>query len=149
MPLARFVAFHEVPTPSSPGVPAPVFAVVLAQGPAGFVLVHNRYRQVWELPGGFIDAGETPHDSARRELKEEAGCAAEALECLGIVEVDDGRRHHGAVFRCRVVSVPASINNEEIDGICAWRPGAAPEPLGSSDRALLERFGHTGPSIGQ
>ena len=142
MPLARFIAFHEFPTSE---LPSPAFAVVIAIGPAGVVLVHNRYRQVWELPGGLIDAGETAEAAARRELMEEAGCQAQALEWLGIVEVDDGRRHHGAVFRGRVPSVPATMMNEEIDGIGLWTPETTAEPLGACDRALLQRFGPAAP----
>jgi 8-oxo-dGTP diphosphatase len=142
MPLARFVAFHEHPTPE---LPSPAFAVVIAAGPGGVVLVHNRYRQVWELPGGFIDAGETAEAAARRELAEEAGCEAQTLEWLGIVEVDDGRRHHGAVFRGRVSSVPATMINDEIDGIALWTPDDTPEPLGACDHVLLQRFGLGGP----
>jgi 8-oxo-dGTP diphosphatase len=145
MPHARFIAFH--PVPESPVAPAlePRFAVVLARGPAGVVLVFNRFRRVWELPGGMIDPGESARDSARRELAEEAGCAADVLDWLGIVEVDDGRRHCGAVYACTVGSVPAQIRNEEIDGIAAWTPDSAPQPLGASDRALLERLARSGP----
>jgi 8-oxo-dGTP pyrophosphatase MutT (NUDIX family) len=54
-----------------------------------FVLLRS-YRHglgcdVWELPRGFIDAGETPAEAARRELTEETGivCAAEDLVPLG------------------------------------------------------------------
>lgn len=118
---------------------------MIALGPAGVVLVHNRYRQVWELPGGLIDAGETAEAAARRELAEEAGCEAQTLEWLGIVEVDDGRRHHGAVFRGRVSAVPVTMSNEEIDGIAPWTQENTPEPLGACDRSLLRRFGVAGP----
>jgi 8-oxo-dGTP diphosphatase len=140
VPLARFIAFHEVPETDPPPALAPRFAVVLARGPAGIVLVFNRFRQVWELPGGMIDPGESARDSARRELAEEAECAAGPLEWLGIVEVDDGKRHCGAVFSCDVTDVPAQVRNAEMDGITAWTPGAAPQPLGMTDRALLERL---------
>ena len=142
MPHARFLAFHAVP---EPGDPAPVFAIVLAHGPDGVVLVFNRYRKVWELPGGIIDPGESARDGARRELAEEAGCTATALEWLGVVDVDDGRPRRGAVFACAVTDVPAQMRNEEIDGIAAWTPHSAPQPLGASDRALLERLARAGP----
>lgn len=145
MPQARFIDFHDLPEEASPGTPAPTFAVVLAHGPAGVVLVFNRYRHVWELPGGLIDPGETARASACRELAEEAGCSAASLEWLGIVEVDDGRRRRGAVFRCTVAIVPAHVSNDEIDGIAAWTPDSAPAPLGAGDRALLERLARTGP----
>ena len=46
----------------------------------------------WEIPRGFIDAGEAPEASAHRELKEETGlsCAAENLISLGTVCQEPG-----------------------------------------------------------
>jgi 8-oxo-dGTP diphosphatase len=141
MPLARFIDFHDLPEGGS-GAHAPLhFAVVLARAPDGVVLVFNRYRRVWELPGGLIDGGETPRESAARELAEEAGCEARGLDWLGIVEVHDGRTHFGAVFQCQVDGVPATLENEEIGGLARWSDAAAPQPLGATDAALLKRFG--------
>jgi 8-oxo-dGTP diphosphatase len=140
MPHARFIAFHDLPESQPPGALAPAFAVVLARGPAGVVLVFNRQRKVWELPGGMIDPGESARDCARRELAEEAECAAGELRWLGIVEVDDGRRLCGAVFTGEAAGVPAQVSNAEIAGISAWAPGSAPHPLGATDQALLERL---------
>ena len=108
---------------------------------AGVVLVFNLYRKVWELPGGLIDAGETPCDAARRELFEEAGCRARDLHWLGLVEVSDGSTHFGAVFRGEVGTVPMAVSTDEIGGIGVWRDGASPQPLGATDQALLHRFG--------
>jgi ADP-ribose pyrophosphatase len=44
-----------------------------------------------ELPSGNIDAGETPEESARRELAEETGYEAERMELLGPMFPDVGR----------------------------------------------------------
>jgi 8-oxo-dGTP diphosphatase len=144
MPLARFIAFHEVPENAAPPDIPLSFAIVIARATGGVVLVFNRHRRVWELPGGLIDPGESPRESAQRELAEEAGCHADSLDWLGIVEVDDGRRHAGAVFACEVAAVPATLSNEEIDGLDFWTPAAAPAPVGESDQALLTRFARSG-----
>ena len=141
MPLARFTAFHEIPEAERARLGPLKFAVVIAHSRDGEVLVHNRFRHVWELPGGLIDDDESPRDTARRELAEEAGCAAGELDWLGIVEVDDGGRHLGAVFGCEVTDVPDAMDTDEIGGIAFWRRGDHPDPLGHSDTALLERFG--------
>lgn len=141
MPLARFSAFHESPPNTSSDLPGPAFAVMIARADDGAVLVFNRYRRVWELPGGFIDAGESPQQCAERELLEEAGCVARQSACLGVVEVDDGRRHFGAVFQCTVGEVPDDFSNEEIAAIGRWRSDQAPQPLGHPDAELLRRFG--------
>lgn len=40
--------------------PAPVhFAVMIAKYSGAFLLVYNRLKLCWELPGGFVDEGET------------------------------------------------------------------------------------------
>jgi 8-oxo-dGTP diphosphatase len=140
-PLAQFTKFHEVSEAGCARVAVPVFAVVIAHSPGGVVLVFNRYRKVWELPGWFIDAGETSREAAHRELFEEAACHARDLHWLGLVEVNDGAAHFGAVFRGHVDAVPPDVRNDEIGGIGCWNCDDSPKPLGVTDQALLHRFG--------
>jgi 8-oxo-dGTP pyrophosphatase MutT (NUDIX family) len=139
--LARFVAVHELPEQGCGHLGALRFAVVLARAPGGVVLVFNRYRRVWELPGGLIDPGETARQSAGRELFEEAGCTARELHWLGVVEVDDGGRHLGAVFGGIVDAVRQDYVSEETGGVCLWTAVREPLPLGHTDAGLLRRFG--------
>lgn len=141
MSLAQFTGFHEVSEADCQRVAVPEFAVVIGRSAAGVVLVFNLYRNVWELPGGLIDAGETPREAASRELFEEARCSAHDLHWLGLVEVNDGSAHFGAVYRGTVDAVPADVRNEEIGGIGFWNGRDSPQPLGATDRALLHRFG--------
>jgi 8-oxo-dGTP diphosphatase len=47
------------------------------------LLVFDRFRQQWELPGGRIDPGETPHQAATRELQEESGLRLPTLALAG------------------------------------------------------------------
>lgn len=65
-------------------------AVVLAFTKNGKFLVHREYRHptgryLLGLPGGRVDEGEDPLETARRELEEETGFAAEDLLPLGAV----------------------------------------------------------------
>ena len=141
MALARFVALHDVAEADCADIGQTKFAVVIARSTHGVALVFNRYRKVWELPGGFFDAGESARGCAVRELNEEAGCTARNLEWLGLVEVDDGAAHFGAVFACEVDDLPTSFANDEIGAVTACPRDERPRPLGHCDAALLNRFG--------
>jgi ADP-ribose pyrophosphatase len=59
----------------------PGSAVMLAVDEKKRILLVRQFRlpaerYLWELPAGKIDAGETPLQAAKRELKEETGCRA-------------------------------------------------------------------------
>src|SRR5687768_2273179 len=47
--------------------------VLFRDGGHRILLVEPVYKDYWELPGGAVDADESPYDAAVRELKEELG----------------------------------------------------------------------------
>lgn len=47
------------------------------------ILTHERR---WQLPKGWIDEGESPEQTAVREVREEAGVTAEIVGPLGVIE---------------------------------------------------------------
>ncbi len=95
--------------------------VVIARNAAGEVLVAFQYcplpaRTVDELPGGAIDAGETPEQAAIRELAEETGWRAAHAVKLGSYLVNNRRsRGRGHVVLCTGLSAgPAAPETGEI-----------------------------------
>ena len=59
------------------------------------VLLIRQYRYaaggyVYEIPAGRLDAGEDPADCARRELQEETGCSAAAVDRLTTIFTTPG-----------------------------------------------------------
>ena len=49
-----------------------------------FLMVYNRRRGGWEMPGGHVEEGETSEQAAVREFEEEAGYRIEVLEVRDI-----------------------------------------------------------------
>lgn len=87
LPDGRPVAFHAVRVPA--------VAYILPLLDDGRVVLLRQYRPVvraelWELPAGTIESGESPEACARRELVEEAGYEAGRLESLGEALADPG-----------------------------------------------------------
>ena len=77
---------------------AAVAVVLLSddEGRACFLLTRRTatlrdHARQWALPGGRIDAGETPERAALRELREEVGLALEPSSVLGLLD-DYGTR---------------------------------------------------------
>jgi 8-oxo-dGTP pyrophosphatase MutT (NUDIX family) len=71
-------------------VSAPDWVNVVPLTDEGRILLVRQFRfgieaETLEIPGGMCDPGETPVEAARRELGEETGCVASAIEPLGWV----------------------------------------------------------------
>ena len=70
------------------GNPAPTASAVLVR--ARRVLLARRaappFKGRWDLPGGFLEASETPEVALRRELREEIGVEVGALRLLGFYD---------------------------------------------------------------
>src|SRR4051794_9433749 len=67
------------------GVPCPLALVVVVVDEE-VLLGLNRWRRSWELPGGMLEAAESPRQAATRELLEETGVAlaADDLQWVGL-----------------------------------------------------------------
>ena len=66
-----------------------------------------------ELPGGLVDSGKTPKETALIELREEAGLVTSYLDSLGVLNPDPGRLENK--FHCFFASnveIDTSVNIE-------------------------------------
>ena len=87
------------------------------------LLVEMSYRAELDLPGGGIEAGETPLEGALRELREETGLAPAAAELLsaGAFEFEDYHR--------RITT-----------HLFVWRPAERPLPVADGREILAASF---------
>ncbi|GAA0549401.1 NUDIX hydrolase [Actinomadura livida] len=120
--LTAFLAAAR--TPCVPDdVPMPAALVVVSCG-RDVLLVLNRFRRKWELPGGLIDPGETPLQAAMRELWEESGLRLATLDLAGYARfrlTGPPREEYAAMYSARVsVRFTGFTPNEEISAICWW-----------------------------
>lgn len=72
-----------------------------------------------EIPGGVVDPGETPLESARRELLEETGYEAASIEPLLVVEpnpaIQNNRCHTFVARGARMVAAQSLDIDEEME----------------------------------
>jgi phosphatase NudJ len=88
-------------------IPTWYFALVAVVSGDRFLLVHERkHGQLWYLPGGRVEPGETLEETARREALEETGIPV-VLE--GIVRIE--HTPQGEMARLRVIFVARPQDN--------------------------------------
>jgi 8-oxo-dGTP pyrophosphatase MutT (NUDIX family) len=88
------------------------------------LMVFDRFRQSWELPGGRIDPGESSRQAAARELLEESSHMPDGrlrfVGYAGFTLTPDQRAEYGALFSGHSAGVSEFQPNDEIAAIRWW-----------------------------
>ncbi len=89
--------------------------------------VHEKQRDIWDIPAGLSDIGETTSGTVVRELKEETGLTVKPIRNLGIysspnlshAELDNGDKAHwiDLILECEIVEGTPTPDGVEIDDI--------------------------------
>ena len=112
-------------------------AVVLIKD--GRVLLTKREDlEVWCLPGGHADEGETLAEAARREMREETGLEVELERLVGVF-YGGPTRVHVAVFTARLVGGQLTPDPHEVVDIGFFAPDDLPDDIMWWHRTRLER----------
>jgi ADP-ribose pyrophosphatase YjhB (NUDIX family) len=110
-----------------------VAAGVLFQDGAGAVLlVKPTYKSGWDLPGGYVEPGESPKQAAQREVREELGFEAEIGKLVVVDWAPHPQEGDKLLFVFEGASVPADVRSaapEEIERVHFWPAGELSEAL--------------------
>jgi ADP-ribose pyrophosphatase YjhB (NUDIX family) len=118
--MARIDYFNDPAAPKANSIVPSVTAIVLNTEGA-LLLVHKTDNNLWALPGGGVDPGESVSEAVVREVKEETGMDVEVTNLVGVytnprhvMAYDDGevRQQFSLCFRTRLVGGEIKTSNE-------------------------------------
>lgn len=104
---------------AQPTIPTTRVSVIVVSEDKNILLVKHRKgnRQYWVLPGGRLEYGETFHECARREMKEETGLEVEIDDFVFLSEAiaPDRSRHIVNVYlTAHVVGGVMQVGDEPV-----------------------------------
>lgn len=140
----RLLSIKELDETAAEALPV-TFSVVIGRHISGYLLVRNTIRDIWELPGGFIDAGESARQCATRELEEESGQRVANLRWRAALEIEvpcgtTTRTIYGAMYCADIDTPNIFVSNSEIGSIGFWPTSGLPTGVSAIDKALLSYY---------
>jgi 8-oxo-dGTP pyrophosphatase MutT (NUDIX family) len=104
------------------------------------LLVHPTYRDTWDIPGGYVERGESPAAACRRELKEELGIDRVPQRLISVDWAPNDREGDKILFMFDCGNLGADegsirLQAEELD---RWEW----VPLAQLDQYVIDRISH-------
>lgn len=118
--MTRVDYFHDPKAPAANSVVPSVTAVVLDDA-GRLLMIHRTDNDLWAIPGGGHDIGESIADTVVREVREETGVEVEVMAVTGlytdpghVMAYDDGevRQQFSICFRARPIGGALRTSSE-------------------------------------
>jgi ADP-ribose pyrophosphatase YjhB (NUDIX family) len=111
--------------------PKPVVIAIVPSSGKGIVLVRRKNNPAagsWALPGGFIEANESPERAAAREVKEEVGLTVEVDRLVGVFTTTNGTNEILLIYLMKPVST-APVAGDDASEAGIFTLDKLPEPI--------------------
>jgi 8-oxo-dGTP diphosphatase len=129
-----------------------VYSTAVIRDTAGRILFHHRPDfNLWGLPGGILEAGESPAECARRESLEETGLQIEPVKLTAVLSSPrhnilypngDRVQQISFYFESRIAGGSLRLDREETTRLEFFPPGRLPATLPWYAEMLNQPFGH-------
>ena len=121
--MSRIDHYNDPDAPKANSLVPAASAVVVDED--GAILLHRREdTELWSIPGGAMEAGESIARTVVREVKEETGLDVEPVSILGVysnprhvIEYGDGevRQQFSVCFACKAVGGQLATSDESLE----------------------------------
>ncbi len=128
-------------------------AVLIANAAGELLLVRRQDNDEWNLPGGYMEPGETLEETARREARVETGLAVSDLAFFEVLSGPDCFYEYpngDQVYSVAAVYVATAWHGEprsdraEVQELRFFAPQQLPRPLGKAAARVIRRYAGDG-----
>lgn len=125
-------------------------ASVIVEDAQGRILLQQRTdNHCWDYAGGAVELGESTEDAAKRELWEETGLTANALELLGVFSGEELHYIYpngdevyiiDIVYLCKDYSGKLAAQDGEVDDLRFFSADQLPENLSPPTKPAMQKW---------
>ena len=146
--MARVDHFEDPAAPKANSV-VPSTTAIVADNHGRIALVKRKDNELWALPGGGMELGESIEQGAIREVKEETGLDVEVVGLVGVytnpqhvMAYDDGevRQQFSLCFTTKLLGGELQFDDESTDIAWVAEGDLADYPMHPSMRLRVQHF---------